>query len=717
MTGDYFLNWATMTASLFNTVLLLWLGLIVLLNAEHRNRGSIWLAAGGLLLGAAFFISHSAIIGQGIRNVSQGMNFWWYAGWIPVMALPFAWYMVMLWYAGFWKKEPTYHQQRYWFGLTLLVGLAFVGLFFFANPLPSYTQVVQLDLMNTPGIGGIPLLVLAYPCYSVMCLTLSLTVLREPTTSGRVMGDLARRRARPWLAATSVMLLLVSLLVAVVMFWIIINARQRTLYNLHNDMEIILAWFDLLIASLVALSILLLGQAVVSYEIFTGNTLPRRGLRGQWYSAISLAAGYSLILGGSMANQLRPIYSLLLTTILMTLFYALFSWRAYVERERYIKHLRPFVASQGLYDYLLTPSANLPKPAEVKMQRPFQALCADILDAKVAYLVALGPLSPLIGPALTYPDKTLVTALPALADLTAQFNSPQIICVPLDPIHYGGAVWAIPLWSTRGLIGVLLLGEKSGGGLYSQEEIEIAQASGERLIDTQASAEMAQRLMALQRQRLVESQILDRRTRQVLHDEVLPLLHTAMLMLSNRQAFLPEKVENTSAETVALLTDAHRQISNLLREMPTSAAPKVAHLGLLSALQQVVAEELGHAFDKVSWEIEPEANTKLQGVPPLATEILFYAAREALRNAARYGRPPVSSRPFYLKVVIRWHEGLEISIEDNGIGFGTVTSAKGGSGQGLALHSTLMAVMGGSLVVESVPDNYTHILLTLPQGV
>src|SRR5205085_2929953 len=68
--------------------------------------------------------------------------------------------------------------------------------------------------------------------------------------------------------------------------------------------------------------------------------------------------------------------------------------------------------------------------------------------------------------------------------------------------------------------------------LFTQDEIEIARASGERLIDTQASVEMAQRLMLLQRRRMVESQVLDRRARRVLHDDVLPQLHTAMLALS-----------------------------------------------------------------------------------------------------------------------------------------------------------------------------------------
>ena len=49
----------------------------------------------------------------------------------------------------------------------------------------------------------------------------------------------------------------------------------------------------------------------------------------------------------------------------------------------------------------------------------------------------------------------------------------------------------MPLWSERGLIGLFLLGPKRGNGLYTQEDIEIARASGERLIDTRASAEIA----------------------------------------------------------------------------------------------------------------------------------------------------------------------------------------------------------------------------------
>ncbi len=56
----------------------------------------------------------------------------------------------------------------------------------------------------------------------------------------------------------------------------------------------------------------------------------------------------------------------------------------------------------------------------------------------------------------------------------------------IDKARYRRATWAIPLWSERGLSGMLLLGPKAGDGFYMREEIEIARAAGERLIDTAA---------------------------------------------------------------------------------------------------------------------------------------------------------------------------------------------------------------------------------------
>jgi signal transduction histidine kinase len=726
MSGEFLLSWAIMAVSLFNTVLLLWLGLTVLLNAEQRTWG-IWLTGGGLLMGAAFFVSHSAILGYGLYHVGPGTEFWWRVGWVPVVTLPFAWYVVMLWYSGYWdnRQGDLRRRQRPWLILVSVLFGAFVGLLVIANPLPSYWQVARLELAATLAIGGIPAVILLYPLYIVQCIGLSLNALLRPEPSPRVMGDLARSRARPWLVGTSGVLLAVSILVAWVMLWIVSNARQRALYEVYTSMSDPVAWFDLVIASLIALSIVLLGQAIAAYEVFTGKTLPRRGLMRQWRRAVILAVGYGVAVGWSLALQLRPIYSLLLTTILMTLFFALLSWRSFAERERAMDQLRPFVASPRLYEHLLAPSPS--SALDLDVRALFRALCDDVLGASVAYLVPLGPLTSLVGSALTYPEDG--RALPAaLIGIAAEFGSTRAMCVPLDPARYGRATWAVPLRSVQGLIGVLLLGEKQNGGLYSQEEIEIAQASGERLMDTLASIEVAQRLLALQRQRLAESRdygelsraVFDQRARRLLHDEVLPLLHTAVLTLSGSQS----RASNTTDDPLHLLADAHRQISNLLCEMPVVAVPEIDRLGLVGALQKTVAEEMNGVFDEVTWQVDDKAERKARALTPLAAEVLFYAAREAIRNAAHHGRDRAGDRPLCLRVglALAWREPvegseqgrLEILVEDDGVGFPASAPSVDGAGQGLALHSTMMAVVGGTLAFESLPGVHTRVLLTLP---
>lgn len=61
------------------------------------------------------------------------------------------------------------------------------------------------------------------------------------------------------------------------------------------------------------------------------------------------------------------------------------------------------------------------------------------------------------------------------------------------------------------------------------------------------------------------------------------------------------------------------------------------------------------------------------------------------------------------------NDGLQIVVEDDGVGMGGVRTASAGSGQGLALHSTMMAVIGGTLTTESVPGRCTRIVLSLPE--
>jgi signal transduction histidine kinase len=669
MTGILFLDWLMMALSLFNTIIIAWLGLTILLNTERRTWG-VWVAGGGMLAGAIFFVSHTALLGLDLHYVSPGMDFWWKIGWPTVITLPFAWYMVTLWYTGFWERErmPLRRRQHWWFMGTLALFAGIIGVLLFANPLSTYQQAATLAYGGTAGLSNAPLLFVAYLGYNILCTGLSLDALRNPTPSGRVMGDLARRRARPWLMTASVGFLGVSLLLALVMLLVV--------FNPHNDyltLALSIGVFDTIISALIGGSVLLIGRGLVSYEVFTGKTLPRRGFYRQFRNVAVLAAGFGVLAGGAFTLRVQSIYILLLGTLLITVFYALFNWRSFAEREQYMAQLRPFIASQGLYEQLLARN-SAEGTDDLDASAPFRALCADVLDARLAYLVPLGPLAPFAGAGLTYPANTALPAAmsSALATRFAEPHAASDICASVDP-----------------------------------QSFEIARASGERLLDLQASAEMARRLMALQRQRLAENQVLDSRTRRVLHDEVLPLVHAAMLSLSAKDA---------GTNSMTLLADAHRQISNLLHELATTSAPEVARLGTLGALRHVLQNDLSSAFDEVRWQVDPQAERELRALPALTAEVIFYAAREALRNAARYGRGDDPARRLHLAVVVKCEGGLALLIEDDGIGLRGDAMPDGSSGQGLALHSTMMAVIGGALLVDSLPGHYTRVTLRVPHS-
>ncbi len=711
MSGVFLLDWAALAVSLFNTILLAWLALTVWLTSERRTWG-IHLAAGGLLLGSAFFVCHSLILALGFQVGNPWLQLWWRAGWFPVVLSPIAWYLVVLWYAGFWERSRTSMQRRQ--APFLLVNTLFsaflVVLLLLPHALPSFNEITYLDIHSArPALFGIPLTILLLPVYILLCLFPALDALLRPGSTRRPMGDAARRRAQPWLVVSSLILLVVSVLVG----WVMVRVVWFSgLLQSRGSFSVVwfalhLTLYDILIAGLIGLAVLCLGQALVSYEIFTGKALPRQGLRRYYHSAALVFAGVSLLVSAAYSLRISAIYSLILALLLAAVSFALITWRSFIERDWTIRQLRPFVASQRIYDRALRSGpAGL---TELDLTPPFQALCIEVLDTSRAALVALGPLAAFAGRPLIYPPG-LNANLSAIESVAARFTSPDLMLVELGPASQDGFALAVPLWSERGLIGALLLGEKNGLSFYTQEEIEIARASGERLVDIMASVEIVRRLSALQRERMVAGQVLDRQTRRVLHDEILPSLHTALLQLGGSETAQSPAVQ----ASIQQLSAVHHQVSALLRDLPPPPAPALANLGLLGALRQMIEQDLAGPFDQATWSQDESASEAACSLSPLTTEVVYYAVREAARNAARHAR---GDHPLHLRVSASGQDGFLVTVEDNGIGMNISDlpgadaglPAGAGAGQGLSLHSTLLAVVGGSLVVESKPGAFTRV--------
>jgi two-component sensor histidine kinase len=704
MTGHFLLDASLLSVSLFNAILMLWLGLTVLLNAGHRAPGSrsgswgFWIAAVGLSLGGLFFLLHTILLGFDLSAVAPAWNVWWRAIWITVVLLPFSWYAVMLWYSGFWETGAgdLFRRHRPWFIFCSASALAWIFVALVSNPVPISSAWTRIQSEAAAG-GGFPGILLAYPPFIILYIGLAFDTLRRPGPTVRLMGTAARLRARPWFAAASIVFLAVCLVVGFAELWFLWNAESGWTAGFLTGLGIL----DLLISILIGLATLLLGQAIMAYEVFTGRILPRRGLARYWRNAVLLAAGYGLVVGWSLAGRLLPVVIVLLATVMMTVFYALLGRRSYTERDSFLEVLRPFVASQQLYEQVTAESASA---GEAGAAEPFRALCANILGCERAALAAVGPMAPLWGAPLTYPEEFAVA--PPFPEPSAGADR---AAAGLSADRSDRLRWALTLWSRRGPIGVLLLGDKRDGSLYTQEDFEIAQAACERFIDTQTSAELTRRLIAIQRERLVGSRLLDRKTRRVLHDEILPALHTSILALSARGG------DPATERALNDLSAVHRRIAQLLHEMPSPPATEDLTDGIVAALRRLLADEMPGAFDEVRWQLDPQAEAAARELPPMYLEVWYYAAREAVRNAAKYGRGAESSRRLCLTVTLAAPEEFILTVADDGVGLQPGSHPPDSTGQGLALHGTMMAVLGGQLSVERGTSGGTRVRLSIPR--
>ena len=624
--------------------------LTVILNSERRSIG-VWVAGAGLLLSSLFFLSHTVILGMGPLQPDVRMDLWWRTAWIPVVSMPYAWYLVMLWYSSYWDDPHSAIHQRHQIPIVLatLLAISTVGLVLLFNALPSYNQLLQLDLGGVLAIGGIPVLMVVFPLYLILCIGFSLDVLLHPGTPVRLMGQIARQRARPWLLLATCSLLLVSLLVGGIIIWGVYNANR--VIN-PSAFALIISSFDLLIDLLIAVTILSVGQAVVSYEIFTGKILPRQGLKRYWKWAIILSLGFGAIVSWALLIHLESIFILILSIILITAVYAILGWSSFIEQDHYVKSLRPFISSQHLYDQLILQN---PDSYGLEITAAFHALCSDILGVKQAQLVPLGIFGPLVGSALSYPGNIEARENEArLLEIQQSINT-KIGFTPLllpDSRYFGQNALAISLWSERGLIGALVLGEKVNTGLFTQEEIDIARTVGERLIDSKASNELARRLMEFERQRLSETRVIDQQTRRMLHDDILPRLQSVMIYLSSGSS--------TTERTIQQLGEIHHQLSDLMHELPMVIEPELATRGLVGALQLSIENEYRPYFNSLTWQIDDKVAENIRSFTPYVSNVLYHATREAVRNSAHHGRQSETDHPINLLISITWQDKLII---------------------------------------------------------
>src|SRR5260370_23920066 len=140
--------------------------------------------------------------------------------------------------------------------------------------------------------------------------------------------------------------------------------------------------------------------------------------------------------------------------------------------------------------------------------------------------------------------------------------------------------WVLPIYDELGLVAMLYLGPRQDGGAFTDEDMDLAHACGQRILDTLGDHEAMQAVAALLRRRIVDVKLLGAQHRRILHDDILPQMHLALLRLETLRASTEmahatapiPKLEIDSAtaqqmlnEVVDLISDAHRRLATMMR--------------------------------------------------------------------------------------------------------------------------------------------------------
>jgi signal transduction histidine kinase len=173
------------------------------------------------------------------------------------------------------------------------------------------------------------------------------------------------------------------------------------------------------------------------------------------------------------------------------------------------------------------------------------------------------------------------------------------------------------------------------------------------------------------------------------------------------------------------LGGVHHDLAALMRAAPTPAPRRLEH-GFTSALRAALDGELRGAFDALEVDLPSDTVTAADALPDTVADLLLGATLEAARNASRHARGGDLHRALRLRLDASSGPGwVTIKVSDNGIGLRSsargddtprdAPPASASTRSGLLTHGALLALVGGSLAVHSVPMGGTTVTLRVPR--
>jgi signal transduction histidine kinase len=204
------------------------------------------------------------------------------------------------------------------------------------------------------------------------------------------------------------------------------------------------------------------------------------------------------------------------------------------------------------------------------------------------------------------------------------------------------------------------------------------------------------------RERLVATREEERRRlRRDLHDGLGAQLAGLNVQAGALRRLIPRDPDAADELAVELRDELRSAIADIRRLVYDLRPPALDDLGLVEALRQL-AERYGSKDEPL--RVVVEAPEDLPNLPAAVEVAVYRVTQEALTNVARHAR----ARICVVRLVL--NEDVALEIVDDGVGIPAQRSA----GVGLSSMHERASELGGSCVVQSVPNGGTQVLVRLP---
>ncbi|NLG48920.1 MAG: PAS domain S-box protein [Chloroflexi bacterium] len=249
--------------------------------------------------------------------------------------------------------------------------------------------------------------------------------------------------------------------------------------------------------------------------------------------------------------------------------------------------------------------------------------------------------------------------------------------------------------------------ERAGQALRERESQleELNETLEQRVTERTALAEeRASQLRALAVELTQAEERERRRLAQNLHDNLQQLLAAAKISVNILQEQLDgELLRPLMGQIDTLLGESIATSRSLTTEL---SSPILYDAGLGAALCALGRQTQERHHLSVVVEVDPEAEPEAEPVRVL----LFQAVRELLFNVVKHAHATQA----YVHMLCEPEDQVCIIVGDDGVGFSIPPKKESNQGFGLFSIRERLELMGGSMVIDSVPGQGTHVRLYAP---